>query len=76
MLGSILIVIGLYSVLWGKHKESVENKAEEIPDAIKVGQVHGNGSVSAIEDVEAANEIQMGKGDQETNNKPIFCCLH
>ncbi|KAG6618181.1 hypothetical protein I3843_13G015000 [Carya illinoinensis] len=76
VLGSILIVIGLYSVLWGKHKESVENKAEEIPDAIKVGQVHGNGSVSAIEDVEAANEIQMGKGDQETNNKPIFCCLH
>ncbi|KAK8651496.1 hypothetical protein V6N13_141097 [Hibiscus sabdariffa] len=32
VIGSILIVMGLYSVLWGKHKEEEE---EEIPEAVK-----------------------------------------
>ncbi|KAG6677185.1 hypothetical protein I3842_14G012800 [Carya illinoinensis] len=66
VLGSILIVMGLYSVLWGKHKESMENKAaleEEIPDAIKVAQVSGE-AVLIIGDIEA-NEIQMGKGSDD-----------
>ncbi|KAG2668971.1 hypothetical protein I3843_14G012500 [Carya illinoinensis] len=66
VLGSILIVMGLYSVLWGKHKESMENKAaleEEIPDAIKVAQVSGK-AVSIIGDIEA-NEIQMAKGSDD-----------
>ncbi|XP_047164455.1 WAT1-related protein At5g07050-like [Vigna umbellata] len=32
VIGAILIVIGLYSVLWGKHKEQMENQVEaEIP---------------------------------------------
>ncbi|KAL9298284.1 hypothetical protein ACSQ67_024180 [Phaseolus vulgaris] len=32
VIGAILIVIGLYSVLWGKHKEQIESKvADEIP---------------------------------------------
>ncbi|XP_004151540.1 WAT1-related protein At5g07050 [Cucumis sativus] len=40
IIGSILIVFGLYSVLWGKHKESLENKLSgsddnEIPEVIK-----------------------------------------
>ena len=35
-----MIVFGLYSVLWGKHKESLENKLSgsddnEIPEVIK-----------------------------------------
>lgn len=43
MLGAILIVIGLYSVLWGKHKEQVENKvAEDIPLPIKGDQIDAN----------------------------------
>lgn len=71
VLGSVLIVVGLYSVLWGKHKEGKENKAEEeIPDAVKVAQVNGN-AVSVIEDIEA-NEIQMGKA--EADHKGLSCC--
>ncbi|KAF5469864.1 hypothetical protein F2P56_010422 [Juglans regia] len=81
VLGSILIVMGLYSVLWGKHKESVENKAhaEEIPDAIKVAQVSGKLAVTIIGDIEA-NEIQMGKGSSDDHqelaatNKDLVCC--
>ncbi|KAI4323592.1 hypothetical protein L6164_023185 [Bauhinia variegata] len=44
VVGSMLIVIGLYSVLWGKHKESMESKGEEdIPIAVKEAlQVDGN----------------------------------
>lgn len=39
VIGSILIVIGLYAVLWGKHKENKEKElTEEIPEAIKVGK--------------------------------------
>lgn len=63
VLGAVLIVIGLYSVLWGKHKENIENKAEEIPEAIKgPHQANGNGStvVSVIEDIEA-NEAEVEK---------------
>ncbi|GKV48043.1 hypothetical protein SLEP1_g54879 [Rubroshorea leprosula] len=55
VLGAILIVMGLYSVLWGKHKESQEKEAEPIlPEAIK-GTVE-NGQTKAItmaNDVEA-----------------------
>ncbi|TKY49763.1 WAT1-related protein [Spatholobus suberectus] len=43
VMGAILIVIGLYSVLWGKHKEQVENKvAEDIPLPVKGAHVDGN----------------------------------
>jgi drug/metabolite transporter (DMT)-like permease len=44
VIGAVLIVIGLYSVLWGKHKENSEIKVEEleeedeeleIPEAVK-----------------------------------------
>uniref|UniRef100_A0A2N9ENH1 WAT1-related protein n=1 Tax=Fagus sylvatica TaxID=28930 RepID=A0A2N9ENH1_FAGSY len=60
VIGAILIVIGLYSVLWGKHKESIENKDEDLQDAIKGAQVNGD-AISIMEDMEA-NEIEMGKG--------------
>ncbi|XP_023884162.2 WAT1-related protein At5g07050 [Quercus suber] len=60
IIGSILIVMGLYSVLWGKHKENIENKVEEIPDVIKSTQVNGD-AISRMEDIEA-DEIEMGKG--------------
>ncbi|KAL2337273.1 hypothetical protein Fmac_011719 [Flemingia macrophylla] len=43
VLGAILIVIGLYSVLWGKQKEQVENKVtDEIPLSLKGVQVDEN----------------------------------
>ncbi|KAG6490600.1 hypothetical protein ZIOFF_051907 [Zingiber officinale] len=42
LIGAVLIVVGLYSVLWGKYKEDKEKKkkmeAMEIPVAIKAAQ--------------------------------------
>lgn len=38
VIGSVIIVVGLYSVLWGKYKEGQEENEkiiEEIPEAIK-----------------------------------------
>lgn len=55
----MLIVAGLYSVLWGKHKENLEKKeaeAMEIPVAIKA--VDGNGR---IVDVVELDEVQLEK---------------
>uniref|UniRef100_A0A2P2NH91 WAT1-related protein n=1 Tax=Rhizophora mucronata TaxID=61149 RepID=A0A2P2NH91_RHIMU len=67
VIGAILIVIGLYSVLWGKHKENNEKmeEPEEIPDPLKGIQGNGN-SKAMIEDIEA-NEVGLQKA--EANNK-------
>ncbi|CAA2960250.1 WAT1-related At5g07050-like [Olea europaea subsp. europaea] len=52
----LLIVIGLYSVLWGKYKEKEAH--EEIPEPVKLG-ITGNNQPMMIEDIEANNiEIQ------------------
>ncbi|KAJ6713929.1 WAT1-RELATED PROTEIN [Salix viminalis] len=44
IVGSVLIVIGLYSVLWGKHKEKMEviDSDQEIPEPVKGVQGNGN----------------------------------
>ncbi|XWS65443.1 hypothetical protein CRYUN_Cryun05aG0112900 [Craigia yunnanensis] len=66
VLGSILIVIGLYSVLWGKHKENQEKEVEEeIPEPIKSIQANGN-TILVIGDIEA-NEVELQK--EEANTK-------
>ncbi|GLT76430.1 hypothetical protein SLA2020_480880 [Shorea laevis] len=58
VIGAVLIVIGLYAVLWGKHKESKEKEAEEIiPEPMKCVQGNGN-SVLMIEDIEA-NGVEL-----------------
>ncbi|CAL4908192.1 unnamed protein product [Urochloa decumbens] len=59
ILGSVLIVAGLYSVLWGKHKENQEKEeaaAMEIPVAIKKG-VDGDGEGRIVE----LDEVQLEK---------------
>lgn len=59
ILGSVLIVAGLYSVLWGKHKENLEKEAEaamEIPVAIK--GVDGDGRIVGIVELD---EVQLEK---------------
>lgn len=67
VLGAILIVIGLYSVLWGKHKERKEElAAEEIPDPVKGIHVNGN-TASVTEDLEANDQVELQKA--EANNK-------
>jgi hypothetical protein len=66
VLGAILIVVGLYSVLWGKYKEYKEKEAmESIPEAVKGGGEKGR-MATVMEDIEA-NDFEMPKG--EANNK-------
>lgn len=63
VLGSVLIVAGLYSVLWGKYKEFQEKEAEEIPEPVKDHQ-----NCHTL-DIEAANndDLEMqNRGFQET----------
>ncbi|GAV83430.1 EamA domain-containing protein [Cephalotus follicularis] len=61
VVGSILIAIGLYSVLWGKHRENIEVTADDIPDPVKGDHANGN-TVVLIGDVEA-NEVELLKAE-------------
>lgn len=48
VIGSAIIVVGLYSVLWGKYKEGQEENEkiiEEIPEAIKENNNNNNGQL-------------------------------
>ncbi|XXG53004.1 hypothetical protein AAC387_Pa03g1185 [Persea americana] len=64
VLGAILIVAGLYSVLWGKYKEHKEKQAlEAIPEAVKGGvEEHPH----VIDDIEST-DIELEKA--KANNK-------
>ncbi|KAL3534760.1 hypothetical protein ACH5RR_003221 [Cinchona calisaya] len=59
VLGAILIVVGLYSVLWGKYKEYQEKELAIIPEPVK-GASGNNQSVMAVDDIEA-NYVAMQK---------------
>ncbi|KAL2464556.1 WAT1-related protein [Forsythia ovata] len=67
VLGAVLIVAGLYSVLWGKYKEYKEKEAEEIPEPVK-GCTGNNQTAMVIEDFEA-NDIEMQKS--EAHKMPV-----
>ncbi|KAK1277356.1 WAT1-related protein [Acorus gramineus] len=56
ILGAILIVAGLYSVLWGKYKERQAEKANEILEVTKGGE---NGQ-TILYDIEA-NDVELEK---------------
>lgn len=70
IIGSVLIVAGLYSVLWGKHKENLEKEAQaamEIPVAIKA--VDGNGRIM---DIVELDEVQLEKAQANASaNMPV-----
>ncbi|KAL9240031.1 hypothetical protein vseg_014294 [Gypsophila vaccaria] len=63
VLGAVLIVMGLYSVLWGKYKEFKDKEAEEmIPEAIK-GCNNGNNHMAIIvEDIELNDYESQNNG--------------
>jgi hypothetical protein len=67
IIGAILIVIGLYSVLWGKNKENKEIEAETITEEIKCCRENGV-METVIEGVET-NDIEMQNG--EVNSKVL-----
>ncbi|XP_072960013.1 WAT1-related protein At5g07050-like [Typha angustifolia] len=65
VLGAVLIVAGLYSVLWGKYKENKEKNestALELPLAIKT--IEGNGKIMDIVEVEKARANNKMTSDQ------------
>ncbi|PKA61781.1 WAT1-related protein [Apostasia shenzhenica] len=58
VLGAVLIVIGLYSVLWGKHREDNEKKEKEamaLPVAMKAGK-EGSCEVMEMEGLDEAEQ--------------------
>ncbi|KAL2320605.1 hypothetical protein Fmac_029574 [Flemingia macrophylla] len=62
VVGAILIVIGLYSVLWGKHKENKEKEAETTIEVVKC--CSENGRMETVkEEAETNNDIEMQKGE-------------
>ncbi|XP_073104905.1 WAT1-related protein At5g07050 [Elaeis guineensis] len=63
VLGAVLIVVGLYSVLWGKYRDNKEKKEQEgmeLPMAIK--GTEGNGQVMDIIEVDKV-EVQKAKAN-------------
>ncbi|CAI0421036.1 unnamed protein product [Linum tenue] len=82
IVGSVLIVIGLYAVLWGKQKEKMSMDDDEILDPVKGSSAavnYGNGSsvvvVAAINgDVEAnkvVDDVQKLESDNDNNGKHV-----
>lgn len=62
VLGAVLIVAGLYSVLWGKYKEYKEKETETIPEAVKGTGAGETGKMKTVmEGVEEDNDIEMQK---------------
>ncbi|KAJ4777214.1 WAT1-related protein [Rhynchospora pubera] len=65
IVGSVLIVIGLYAVLWGKYKENKEKKeieAIDLPVALK--SIEGNGAIIEVVDID---EVELEKA--RANNR-------
>ncbi|XP_022744099.1 WAT1-related protein At5g07050-like [Durio zibethinus] len=74
VIGAFLIVIGLYSVLWGKHKENKEKEVEdEIPEPVKGIQANGS-TILVIEDIEA-NEVELGKAEANNKLSPVAIAM-
>ncbi|KAL8529354.1 hypothetical protein ACS0TY_006685 [Phlomoides rotata] len=76
VIGSAIIVVGLYSVLWVKYKEEKENKQklmmiEEIPEAIKDNNVHVNCSIQVIGNNE--EKVEAVKCPSVAIDVPVFC---
>ena len=63
VIGAILIVMGLYSVLWGKHKENKEKEAEITIEVLKCCLENGMTLETMVKDVETNNDIDMQKGE-------------
>ncbi|KAK4725298.1 hypothetical protein R3W88_028077 [Solanum pinnatisectum] len=66
IIGAVLIVAGLYSVLWGKYKEYKEKEIEEIIIHEQVKGINGNNKMMSVENI---NDIEMQKNDK--NKIPI-----
>uniref|UniRef100_A0A7N0ZWL7 WAT1-related protein n=1 Tax=Kalanchoe fedtschenkoi TaxID=63787 RepID=A0A7N0ZWL7_KALFE len=66
VLGAVLIVMGLYSVLWGKHKECQEMEAE----LITLPKQNGHNLVT-LQTIDENADIEMHKNEEFDNSKNI-----
>ncbi|XP_059296052.1 WAT1-related protein At5g07050-like [Lycium ferocissimum] len=71
ILGAVLIVAGLYSVLWGKYKEYKEKEIEESIISEPVKGINGNSQMMILENNEAINDIEMQKNDENKISIPV-----
>ena len=71
VLGAVLIVIGLYSVLWGKHKETQEKEEEEAMELPVASKANGSGIIydDAVFIKEIAAVPAAGVGDDSECRK-------
>ncbi|KAE9599733.1 hypothetical protein Lal_00045674 [Lupinus albus] len=68
IIGAIVIVMGLYSVLWGKYKEYKEKETEIVTEAIKCC-TEENGRMETVIEADEANDIEMQKGEASKESK-------
>ncbi|KAI4300925.1 hypothetical protein L6164_034251 [Bauhinia variegata] len=74
VVGAILIVMGLYSVLWGKYKEYKEKEAELIAEATKC--CIENGRMATVMEVIEENDIEMQKSEAGKESSTSVCNHH
>ncbi|CAK8543023.1 unnamed protein product [Lathyrus sativus] len=65
VIGAILIVIGLYSVLWGKNKENIEIEAETITEGTK-RCAENRMLETVIKEGVKTNDVEMQKDEEAT----------
>nr|XP_043610550.1 WAT1-related protein At5g07050 [Erigeron canadensis] len=72
VMGAILIVMGLYSVLWGKYKEFKEKELAEILDPVKVTSANNNNNNMMVNNDVEANDIEMQKNQMYLSTLPTI----
>ncbi|WOL01832.1 WAT1-related protein [Canna indica] len=70
VVGSVLIVFGLYSVLWGKHKENREEELEAMDIPLAIKGMQGVGQDMAMAEL---GEVELEKA--KANNKVSFAVV-
>jgi hypothetical protein len=79
VVGAILIVIGLYAVLWGKYKENKEQEREAIKLPVALKLIEGNGTiieVVEIDEVELEKAIANNRMTSSLDQAVIAVTLH
>ena len=70
-MGAILIVMGLYSVLWGKYKEYKEKELAEILDPVKPTSGNNkNDNITMV--IDGVEDVEMQRNEAYRPSVPII----